>query len=60
MNLTNIIEIWCAPSVLLSAITQTEDWFACRDFFSRAVDVGVFAEVAPVSLSDDKVVAREL
>ena len=47
-------------SALLSGITETEDWFACRDFFIRAIDVGVFAEVAPVSLSNNKIMAREL
>jgi hypothetical protein len=38
---------------------ETEDWFARQNFFVRAFDVGVVAEVAPVSLCDDKVVALE-
>jgi hypothetical protein len=37
----------------------TEDWFARRNFLVRAVDVSVFAEVAPGGLCDDKVVALE-
>jgi hypothetical protein len=38
---------------------ETKDWFARRNFFVRAVDIGVFAEIAPVSLRNDEVVAIE-
>jgi hypothetical protein len=38
---------------------ETEDWFARRNFLVRAVDVSVFAKVAPASLCNDKVVALE-
>ena len=38
---------------------ETKDWFARRNFFVRTVDIGVFAEIASVGLSDDKVMALE-
>jgi hypothetical protein len=38
---------------------QAKDWFACQNFCVRAVDICVFAEIAPVSLRNDEVVAIE-
>ena len=38
---------------------RNRDWFPCRDFFVRAIDISVFAEVALASLCDNKVVALE-
>jgi hypothetical protein len=55
-----MVEVCVRLYRLPSRITQTEDWFACRDFFVCAIDIGVFAEVAPVSLRDYKIMAREL
>jgi hypothetical protein len=46
-------------SALLSGITETENWFACRDFFIRAIDIGIFTKIALVSLSTDEVVVAE-
>jgi hypothetical protein len=48
LNLFGSLPVW------LSSTAKAEDWFTRRNSFVRAIDVGAFSEVAPVSLCDDE------
>jgi hypothetical protein len=37
---------------------EKKDWFARRNFFVGAIDIGVFAKLARASLCDDQAAAR--